>query len=77
MKQKKYMKQVYVLKQLFKYFDGEISLNDAIELIKKRSRNYAKRQYTWNRHQLSINWFNVDFDNFTNTVNEVINFINK
>ena len=64
-------------KELFKYFDGEISLSDAVELIKKRSRNYAKRQYTWNNHQIDVNWFNVDFDNFTNTVNEVINFINK
>lgn len=64
-------------KELFKYFDGEISLSDAIELIKKRSRNYAKRQYTWNNHQIDVNWFNVDFDNFTNTVNEVTNFINK
>ena len=64
-------------KELFEYFDGNMSLNDSIELIKKRSRNYAKRQYTWNNHQIDVNWFNVDFDNFTNTVNEVLNFINK
>ena len=64
-------------KELFKYFDGEISLEEAVELIKKRSRNYAKRQYTWNKHQLNINWFDVDFDNFENTVNQIINFINK
>lgn len=64
-------------KELFQYFDGNISLNDAIELIKKRSRNYAKRQYTWNNHQIDVNWFNVDFNNFTNTVNEILNFINK
>ena len=64
-------------KELFEYFDGNISLDDAIELIKKRSRNYAKRQYTWNNHQIDVNWFNVDFNNFDNTVNDVINFINK
>ena len=64
-------------KELFKYFDGEISLEEAVELIKKRSRNYAKRQYTWNKHQLNINWFDVAFDNFENTVNQIINFINK
>ena len=64
-------------KELFEYFDGNISLEDAVELIKKRSRNYAKRQYTWNNHQLEVNWFNVDFNNFENTIKEVINFINK
>ena len=64
-------------KELFEYFDGKISLSDAIDLIKKRSRNYAKRQYTWNNHQIDVNWFDVDFNDFTNTVNQVINFINK
>ena len=64
-------------KELFEYFDGKISLSDAINLIKKRSRNYAKRQYTWNNHQIDVNWFDVDFNDFTNTVNQVINFINK
>ena len=64
-------------KELFEYFDGNISLEDAVELIKKRSRNYAKRQYTWNNHQIDVNWFNVDFNNFENTIKEVINFINK
>ena len=33
-------------KELYLYFDNKISLDDAIELIKKKSRNYAKRQYT-------------------------------
>ena len=64
-------------KELFEYFDSKVSLEEAIELIKKRSRNYAKRQYTWNKHQLNVNWFDVDFNNFENTVNPVINFINK
>ena len=34
-------------KELFDYFDGKISLEDAIDLIKSKSRKYAKRQYTW------------------------------
>ena len=62
-------------KELYEYFDGNISLDNAIELIKQRSRHYAKRQYTWFNNQMDINWFNVDFDNFNNTVNEVIKFI--
>lgn len=62
-------------KELFDYFDNKCSLNEAIELIKQRSRHYAKKQYTWFNHQMNINWFNVDFNNFDNTINEVLNYI--
>ena len=62
-------------KELYKYFDGEISLSEAINLIKKNSRNYAKRQYTFFNHQMNVKWFNVDFDDFDNTINEVYDFI--
>jgi len=64
-------------KELYKYFNKEISLEEAIELIKKNSRNFAKRQYTFFNHQMDTIWFNVDFDNFNNTVNEVYNYVNK
>ncbi len=63
-------------KELYEYFDNKISLDEAIELIKSRSRHYAKRQYTWFNNQMNIKWFDVDFDNFNNTVNEVIKYIN-
>ena len=62
-------------KELYKYFDGEISLEEAKDLIKKNSRHYAKRQYTWFNNQMNINWFQVDFENFNNTIDEVIKFI--
>ena len=62
-------------KELYKYFKGEITLDEAIDLIKKNSRNYAKRQYTFFNNQMKVNWFNVDFDNFDNTINEVYEFI--
>ncbi len=58
-------------KELFDYFDAKISLEDAIELIQKRSRHYAKRQYTWFRNQLPMTWVEVDFQKFSNTVLEV------
>ena len=73
----KSLKTVIGYKELFRYFDNEISLNDAIDLIKKNSRHYAKRQYTFFNNKMNINWFNVDYDNFDNTVNEVINYIEK
>ena len=58
-------------KELYKYFDGEISLDEAINLIKRNSRRYAKRQYTFFNHQFNMNWFNVNFDNFNETIDEV------
>ena len=64
-------------KELFEYFDNKSTLEESLELIKQRSRKYAKRQYTWNNHQIPVNWFDVDFNNFDNTVKEVIDFINK
>ena len=62
-------------KELYEYFKGNISLEESIYLIKKNSRNYAKRQYTFFNNQMDVNWFNVDFDNFDNTINEVYDFI--
>ena len=64
-------------KELFDYFDGNISYEESIELIKQRSRKYAKRQYTWFNHQIPIKWFDVDFNCFDNTVNKVLEYINK
>ena len=64
-------------KELFKYFDGEISLEEAKELMKKNSRHYAKRQYTWFNNQMKLKWFNVNYENFDKTKEEVLNYIKK
>jgi len=64
-------------KELFDYFDNKCTLEESIELIKQRSRRYAKRQYTWNRHQFNLKWFDVDFDNFNNTISEVLEYIEE
>ena len=64
-------------KELYSYLDNEISLEEAIYKIKQNSRHYAKRQYTFFNNQLNVNWFNVNFNNFNNTIKEVINFIEK
>ena len=58
-------------KELYSYFDGNISLDEAISLIKRNSRRYAKRQYTFFNHQFKMNWFKVNFDNFNKTIDEV------
>lgn len=44
-------------KELFDYFDGQLTKEKAIELIKQHSRNYAKRQLTWWRRDTAITWF--------------------
>lgn len=62
-------------KELFDYFDGKLTLDDALDLIRQRSRKYAKRQYTWFNHQIPINWFEVNFNNFDDTISNVYNFI--
>ncbi len=62
-------------KELFDYFDGKKTLEECVELIKKNSRNYAKRQYTWFNNQMNIKWFDVNFNDFNKTVLEVLKYI--
>ena len=47
-------------KEIVRYIEGEITLDDAINLIKKGSRNYAKRQLTWFRRDNRIKWVDVN-----------------
>ena len=47
-------------REMFDYFDGKISLEKAVELIKQHSRNYAKRQMTWWRRDSTIKWFHPE-----------------
>jgi tRNA dimethylallyltransferase len=47
-------------REMFEYFDGKISREEAIELIKRNSRRYAKRQMTWFRRDSEIRWFSPE-----------------
>lgn len=47
-------------KELFGYFSGDYDITKAIELIKRNSRRYAKRQLSWFKRDAEINWFNKD-----------------
>ena len=47
-------------RELLEFIDEKISLEDAVELIKRNTRRYAKRQMTWFRKVPSIQWFNYD-----------------
>jgi tRNA dimethylallyltransferase len=59
-------------KEILYYLNGELSLEDAIMMIKKGSRNYAKRQLTWFRKNPKVQW--LDKDSFK-TEDEIINYI--
>ena len=62
-------------KEVIKYLNNEISLDECINLIKKNSRHYAKRQYTWFNNKMNIKWFNTNYSNFNLTIDEVVNYI--
>lgn len=49
-------------REFFDYFDGRTSYDEAVELIKRNSRRYAKRQLTWFRRDPEIRWFRPDDD---------------
>ena len=62
-------------KELYQYFDNKITLEEAKDLIKKKSRHYAKRQYTFFNHQLDVKWFDTNYEDFSKTIKEVENYI--
>lgn len=64
-------------KELFPYFDNLEPLEVCLDKIKQDSRRYAKRQYTWFNNQMNVTWFNVNFNNFNETIDNVYNFIKK
>lgn len=64
-------------KELYSYFDGDISLEEALELIKKNSRRYAKRQYTFFNNQMDVKWFETNYNDFSKTIEEVYNYIKE
>ncbi len=64
-------------KEIYKYLDGEISLEEAIELVKKNTRHFIKRQYTFFKHQMKVNWITVNLENFNETIEKALKIIEK
>lgn len=63
-------------KEIVQYLEGEISLEEAIFILKRDSRHYAKRQLTWFRRDERIEWFNVDeYQDRLTLVKNIINYI--
>lgn len=60
-------------KELFPYFEGEYDLEKAVDLVKRNTRRYAKRQLTWLRKNSEIKWFNYsDFQGIAQYVGSEI-----
>lgn len=64
-------------KEFYDYLFNSKDLDSVIESIKQDSRRFAKRQYTFFNHQFDTKWIEVDFSNFNNTIEEVMNYIKK
>ena len=76
-KESKALQSAIGYKEFIPYFNKEISIEKVKENIKKNSRHYAKRQYTFFIHQFNATWFETDYNNFENTVNEVYSYISN
>lgn len=63
-------------KEFKDYFSKDKTIDEVKTIIKTNSRHYAKRQYTFFNNQMNVEWFNVDFDDFHKTIDEVIKYIN-
>jgi len=58
-------------KEVFQYLDGQVSLREATDLIRRNSRRYARRQLTWFRKDRDIKWFSPeDREHITEYINQ-------
>ncbi|MFA7436483.1 MAG: tRNA (adenosine(37)-N6)-dimethylallyltransferase MiaA [Bacilli bacterium] len=63
--------------ELANYLDGVLDFYEVSELIKKKTRNYAKRQITWFKNKMNTTPIEMDYDNLDNTLNNLKLEINK
>ena len=65
-------------KEMIKYLDGEYTYDEAVEIIKRDSRRYAKRQITWFKRYQDAKWFDLDeYQNKEKLEEDIINHIEK
>lgn len=60
-------------KELFPYFSGEASLEECVEKLKQNTRRFAKRQLTWFRNRMAVNFYTVSEADFKETVIQDVN----
>ncbi len=60
------------------YFQGNNTLEEVSELIKKNSRNFAKRQYTWFNNQMNVHWYDITEEGYKETLfNDLDTWLNN
>lgn len=65
-------------KEFRNYFDGSITLEDAISLVQRNTRRFAKRQITWFKHQLPCRWLDMsDLHDVNQTISEVKEWMSR
>jgi tRNA dimethylallyltransferase len=63
-------------KEIYEYLDDRNTLDEAVENLKQNSRRYAKRQLTWFRNKMDVQWFDMsDVQNFTKKITEISQFV--
>jgi len=66
-------REIIGIKEIARILKGEVSLEEGKEMIKKRTRNFAKRQFTWFRQDKRIMWEDVSGRSIENVVEKIVN----
>lgn len=66
-------------RQILSYLQGDISREEAIEIIKKKTRNFAKRQLSWFKNQIQVDyWINMDeYSDLGNCVSVIMDILKR
>lgn len=64
-------------KEMVRYLDNEISLEEAVQAVKQESRRYAKRQMTWLRRIEEIKWYDITNMKYNDLLIEIKDYLNK
>lgn len=70
-------RQAIGYKELKPYFDGECTLEEAVEKLRRETRRYAKRQLTWFRKRENINWIYIDGKSKAEIVSDAVRIISS
>lgn len=69
--------QALGVKEMLAYLSGEMNLDEAISILKRNTRRYAKRQLTWFRHDPRFTWFNLDELTYSEAVSAIVRHIRQ
>jgi tRNA dimethylallyltransferase len=63
-------------KEIYDYLDGSVPWEEAVEQLKQNSRRYAKRQLTWFRNKMDVQWFDMTYvNNFAKKIAEISQYV--